>query len=285
MKLLFTLFIFAAVASLSGALSLIIYRQKAMRALSGHRTPELLKKIWDVFGYLKTYAVKMNSNLVKNRRYSNITGLLNKINSGDKITPEYFLFIEQTAVIAVFCVVYALAGELTVSLGAAVLAFFVPELLLKSKVRQRLDGILKEMPDAFDIIGANIEGGLSLNMAVARYGMRSKCAFAYELNQAIMKTQLGKSFSAAMRELDEKLGVKELSGFVNAFIQADQMGGNVKEIIKGQAAEIRQKRFQYLKKKAHEAPVKLLIPLMLFIFPVIFIVLFAPIVIKLMQGF
>ena len=100
----------------------------------------------------------------------------------------------------------------------------------------------------------------------------------------IKNTQLGKSFGDSMREMDEKLSVKELSGFINAFLQADKLGGNVKEIIKGQAAEIRQKRFQYLKKKAHEAPVKLLIPLMLFIFPVIFIVLFAPIVIKLIQG-
>jgi tight adherence protein C len=87
-----------------------------------------------------------------------------------------------------------------------------------------------------------------------------------------------------MRKFEEKISLPELTGFIDAVIQADKMGGSIKEIIKAQAAEIRQKRFQYLKKKAHEAPVKLLIPLMLFIFPVIFIILFAPIVIKLIQG-
>ncbi len=284
MKLLFTLLLFTAGASFAGAFALIIYRQNAMRALQGHKTPELYNKIKEVFGFLRSYAVKMNLILVKNTRYVNITGLLAKINYEDKISPEYFLFIEQTAVIAVFCLVYTVSGDVLISLGFALFAFFIPELLLRSKVRKKQDDILKEMPDAFDIIGANIEGGLSLNMAMARYSSRSKCPFAGELNTVIKKTQLGKSFSESMRELDEKLSIKELSGFANAFIQADKMGGNLKEIIKGQAAEIRQKRFQYLKKKAHEAPVKLLIPLMLFIFPVIFIVLFAPIVIKLMQG-
>ena len=285
MKVLFTLFLFAATASFAGALALIVYRQKAMKALQGHKTPELYKKIGEIFGYLKAYIVKMNLNLVKNRRYGNIADLLVKINYEDKISPEYFMFIEQTAVIAALCVTFALCGNILTSFFIGVFAFFIPELILRSKVRKKQDEILREMPDAFDIIAANIEGGLSLNMALGRYSSRVKCSFASELMIVIKKTQLGKSFSEAMLELDEKLCVKELSGFVNAFIQADKMGGNVKEIIKGQSAEIRQKRFQYLKKKAHEAPVKLLIPLMLFIFPVIFIVLFAPIVIKLMQGF
>lgn len=284
MKILFALLILASAAAFAGALALIIYRQNAMRALQGHKTAEYYNKIRDVLGYLKAYIVKINLRLVKNNRYRNITGMLVKINYEDKISPEYFLFIEEAAVAAGFCVGMVFSGGILAALAAAGAAFFVPELILRSKVRKKLDEILKEMPDAFDIIGANIEGGLSLNMAIARYSSRVKCPFASELMTVIKKIQLGKSFGQAMRELDEKLSIKELSGFVNAFIQADIMGGNVREIIKNQATEIRQKRFQYLKKKAHEAPVKLLLPLMLFIFPVIFIVLFAPIVIKLMQG-
>jgi tight adherence protein C len=97
--------------------------------------------------------------------------------------------------------------------------------------------------------------------------------------------QLGQSSEDAMRDLDRKLEMKEVTSFVNAFLQAEKMGGNVKKIIKDQAEEVRKRRFQHLKKLAHEAPVKLLIPLMIFIFPVIFIVLFGPIIIKLMQGF
>ena len=79
--------------------------------------------------------------------------------------------------------------------------------------------------------------------------------------------------------------LKEISNFTNVFIQAEKMGGNIKKILKGQAEDLRNKRFQELKRKAYQAPVKLLIPLIIFIFPVIFIVLFGPIVLKLMSGF
>lgn len=281
---LFVLLVFLAAASLTGALAVIIYRQNAVKALQGRPIPGLGRKLTGFYACLKAYTVKLNQNLVKNTRYENITGCLRKINQEDRISPEYFLFIEQTLVLAMFCLVLGATGDLIISVVLAVPAFFIPEIVLKSRVKARQSAILREMPDAFDIIGANIEGGLSINMAIARYSSRVKGFFAAELMTVIKKTQLGKSFGEAMRELDEKLTINDLTGFVNTFIQADKMGGNVKEIIRGQAEEIRQKRFQYLRKKAHEAPVKLLIPLLLFIFPVIFIVLFAPIVIKLMQG-
>lgn len=157
-------------------------------------------------------------------------------------------------------------------------------MILKEKVKQKNENILKEMPDAIDIISANIEGGISLTNALKRYVERNQNVFSEELKIVLNKINFGKSFSEALKEMDEKLNLSEITGLVNAFIQADKYGGNVKDIIKAQGDEIRAKRFQYLKKKAHEAPVKLLIPLMIFIFPVIFIVLFGPVVIKLMTG-
>lgn len=285
MKTVFALLLFISIASFAGAVALISYRQKTIRALAGYNTIEMRKKIREVFVYLRTYIIKINQNLVKNNRYENIVKLLKKINQEDKITPEYFLFLEQLTVIVLGLLTFVICGDWLISMGVAIFAFFLPKLVLREKIRNKQNTILIEMPDAFDIIGANIEGGLSVNQAMSRYCSRIKGVFSAELTIVIRKTQLGKSFSAALFELNEKLSIKELSGFVNAFIQADKSGGNIREIIKNQAIEIRQKRFQYLKKKAHEAPVKLLLPLMLFIFPVIFIVLFVPIVIKLMQGF
>jgi tight adherence protein C len=171
------------------------------------------------------------------------------------------------------------------SVSVAAGGYFVPWLVLKAKVREKEAAILSELPDALDIIAANIEGGLSLNMAVSRYVLRNRNVFSDELLFVIKKMQLGRASEEAFREMDKKLDMKETTSFVNAFLQAEKTGGNVKKIIKEQAEEMRKRRFQYLKKLAHEAPVKLLIPLMIFIFPVIFIVLFGPIIIKLMQGF
>ncbi|MFW6211218.1 MAG: type II secretion system F family protein, partial [bacterium] len=181
-------------------------------------------------------------------------------------------------------VMYAASLDLFFSAAGAAAGFFAPSFRVNSKLKKQNEAVLKELPDAIDIIGANIEGGLSIQKAVERYAARNKGVFSGKLITAVNETGLGKSFSEAMEKLDRMSDIPEVSSFASAFIQAEKMGGNVKQIIKAQSEEIRNKRFLYLKKKAHEAPVKLLFPLMVFIFPVVFMILFTPIIIKLLSG-
>lgn len=284
-KIVFTLLIFIFAAAISGAFAMIIYRQKTLSFLKGYSAAGFVNKIKDALKYIKGYILALNRKFTLSKRYARIEDMLSKVNLREKISRESFAFFEECSALAAFLLCLILMENVLLSFVAAAAAFFVPCLLLKSRIAKKKEEILKEMPDSFDIIAANIEGGLSLNMAMNRYAVKSKSGFAAELLTALKKVQLGKSFEESLREMDERLGIKEISLFVSAFIQADKMGGNIKEIIKNQSEEIRKKRFQYLKKKAYEAPVKLLIPLLIFIFPVIFIVLFGPIVIKLMAGF
>jgi tight adherence protein C len=284
MKILFVILVFISAAALTGSLAVIIYRQRTLKLLQGVAAINLINRIKESIVFVREHIIKLNRKFTSAKRYAQAADMLSKLNMADKITVEYFAFIEESAVLITLLLCLLLIGDPLLSVVFAAAAFFAPYFLLKSGVERKKDGILKEMPDAFDIIAANIEGGLSLNMAMNRYVVKSKSGFGAELLTALKKVQLGKSFEAALEEMDERLGIRELTSFINAFVQAEKMGGNIKEIIKNQSEEIRKKRFQYLKKKAHEAPVKLLIPLLLFIFPVIFIVLFGPIVIKLMQG-
>jgi tight adherence protein C len=285
MELLIVGLVLVSVAALTGGIAIVLYRQKALKELKGEKSFSPVDRVKGLWGYVKKGILRVNKFFTGTKRYTAVAFALKKINMEDKLGKEEFLFIEQSVSAVLFALGLMVTGDMLLSAAFGAAGFFLPWLVLKSKVRQKEAAILRELPDALDIIAANIEGGLSLNMAISRYASRNRNIFSDELLFVIKKMQLGQSSEEAMRELDRKLEMKEVTSFINAFLQAEKMGGNVKKIIKDQAEEVRKRRFQHLKKLAHEAPVKLLIPLMIFIFPVIFIVLFGPIIIKLMQGF
>jgi tight adherence protein C len=285
MELFIVGLVLVSFAAFTGGVAIVAYRQKTLNALKGEKPFSPVDRVKGLWGFVKKGILKANRVFTGGKRYEAVFFSLKKIGVEDKIGREEFLFVEQCVSAALLVLGLAVTGDLLISAAFGAAGFFLPWLVLKAKVREKEAAILRELPDALDIIAANIEGGLSLGMALSRYASRNRNIFSDELLFVTRKMQLGQSSEEAMRELDGKLEMKEITSFVNAFLQAEKMGGNVKKIIKDQAEEVRKRRFQHLKKLAHEAPVKLLIPLMIFIFPVIFIVLFGPIIIKLMQGF
>lgn len=284
MKILFSIFSFIVISSGLAGVGIMLYRQSAIKKLKGEKTKFVFEKIKDFFVYVKKHIKLINSNFTENKFYNKINQLLKIINFENKIDKQEFLFIQQISLVVFFVLSLLLFNDFTLSMVLCVLGFYLPFLILKARVNKKQQEIVKELPDAIDVIAANIEGGLSINQAIYKYANTNKNLFAEELQLVLKKIKLGKSFEEVMRELDEKFTIKEISSFVNSFIQAEKTGGNIKKIIKDHAEEIRKKRFQFLKKKAYEAPVKLLIPLILFIFPVIFIVIFGPIIIKMLNG-
>ncbi len=285
MKIFFTAMVFTAAAALSYVILVVIYRAEILGRMRGEGNISFIKGLNVVFYYLRGIAIEVNAPLVKNKFYDGVDSSAKKLGAGAEITREYFLLIQEVLFLIFFFLGFWAVGGAVFSLAAAAAGFFLPVVALKSKTEKKQENIIKELPDALDIMAASIEGGLSITRALALYADKNNNDFAAELRSTIKSVQLGKSFESAMKSLSEKFGIRELSSFVNAFMQAEKSGGNVKNIIKAQADELRKKRFQRLKKRAHEAPVKLLIPLVIFIFPVVFIVLFGPIIIRLMQGF
>ncbi len=283
LEILFAALVFCCWAALSAALFSVIFRNAEINKLKGVVFTGAAAKAKEALLSLRARINSANRFLTKLRRYDEIAALL-KMTGAESCAPgEDFVLKEEACAIcgAVVGIIF-FPGIAAAAFGTA--AFFIPELLLKSKAARKKEEMLREMPDAYDIIAAGIEGGLSAQMALARYASGAKGAFGAELLQAVKQIQLGAGFESALKKMYEKNRVAELGGFISGFIQAEKAGGNIKETIRSQASEIRQKRFMALKKKAHEAPVKLLIPLILFIFPVIFIILFGPVMIKLMNG-
>ena len=284
MEIVFCFLVFTAVSCFAGAAGIIMYRQAKIRALGGGRETSVFHKAADFGAYIKKAVLGFNKRFAGYKRYRDAAVILRKLDYDAGISAEDVILAEQACVILSFTLFFMFTGSPAFSAAAGITCFFVPVFILKAKARKKEEEILAELPDALDIIGASIEGGLSLNISMQRYTEKNKNMFSGELGIAVNNIRLGKTFDDSLKEMSDKLRVREVEGFVNGFIRAEKLGGNVKQFIRTGAEDMRKKRFQELRKKAHEAPVKLLIPLMIFIFPVIFIVLFGPVVIKLMAG-
>ncbi len=170
-------------------------------------------------------------------------------------------------------------------LGMGGVGFFMPFYLIRSRARQRQHAIIRSLADAFDLITTCVEAGLGLDAALARVAEKVEGPFAQELKRALRDVALGKSRREALKELGDRTGVPDLIQFVNAVIQAEAMGSSIGTVLRVQADTLRVRRRQRAEEAAYKAPVKMLFPLVLCIFPTLFIVILGPAIIVIMQDF
>jgi tight adherence protein C len=153
------------------------------------------------------------------------------------------------------------------------LGFFFPQLWLTSKIQARQKEIRKAMPDALDLLTICVEAGLrenQLSMAFAR---------------VIREIQLGKLQREALRDMADRLGIAEMTSFVAAVIQSQQLGVSMAKVLRIQSEQMRMKRRQRAEEEAHSAPIKMIFPMGLLIFPSILIILLTPAIIQITDVF
>ncbi len=177
------------------------------------------------------------------------------------------------------------ATSALLALGLAVISYFVPDLLIYSRAKERRAAIALELPDTLDQMTIAVEAGLGFDAAMARAGHNGKGPLATELVRALQDMQLGMSRREAHTALAERTGAPDLRRFVNAILQADTYGISISAVLRTQAAEMRIKRRQRAEEKAMQIPVKVLFPLMVCIMPVLFIVLLGPAAINILETF
>lgn len=161
-------------------------------------------------------------------------------------------------------------------LVTAVVVYFVPELLLLSRGQERDQKVQLELADTLDQMTIAVEAGLGFDAAMARAATNGKGALAEELTRTLQDIRMGRSRRDAFEDLGNRSQVADLKQFVRAILQADAHGIAVGDVLRLQAAEMRMKRRQRAEEKAQQVPVKVLMPLMLCILPVLFIVVLAP---------
>ena len=174
---------------------------------------------------------------------------------------------------------------LLVILSFGVAGVLLPQMWLKQRVSQRQGVIIRSLPDAFDLITTCVEAGLGLDAALGRVAEKVEGPFADELSRTLREISLGRLRRDALRELGERTGVPDLIAFVNAVIQAESMGSSVGTVLRVQSDQLRVRRRQRAEEQAYKAPVKMIFPLVLFIFPSLFIVILGPAAITIMRDF
>lgn len=161
------------------------------------------------------------------------------------------------------------------------IGFFYPDIWLRDLRKRQIDGVLRTLPSYLDFISMSVEAGLNFSGALELARKKAPPGpLANEFGVVLRDLRAGVGRANALRRLAERLDIHELTSFVNAVIQAEKMGSSLAQTLKIQAEQRRQERFQRAEKKAMEAPVKLIGPLVLFVFPTTFIVLAFPIVMK-----
>ena len=162
--------------------------------------------------------------------------------------------------------------------------YYIPEWVLRSKSGKRQHNIQRALPDALDLLSITVEAGLGFDAAVARVARQAGGPLGEELHRVLQEMQIGKTRADALRDLGDRTNIPELKAFVLAMIQADIFGISIAKVLQVQAREMRIKRRQRAEEQAQKVPVKIVFPLILCIFPSLFIVLLGPAVITIYQN-
>jgi tight adherence protein C len=171
------------------------------------------------------------------------------------------------------------------SMIAFSLGFYLPFLLINRKIAQRKLSMQKALPDVLDLLTVSVEAGLGFDGALAKLSEKMQGALVDEFNQVLHEIRMGVPRREALQAMGTRCGIDDISLFTTSLVQADQLGVSIGNVLRVQSADMRSKRRQRAEEKAQKAPVKMLFPLVIFIFPTIFIVLLGPAIIQMVTIF
>ncbi len=172
-------------------------------------------------------------------------------------------------------------------LTLAVMGFanVLPRAMLSRITKERRLSIEHEMPDALDLITVCVEAGISFDGALGTIVEKMEGPLSEEFKKTIGEMKLGVNRKQALSNMGERCDVPELTSFLAAVIQADELGVSIANVLRIQSIQLREKRKQKVQEKAMKAPIKILFPLIFFIFPAIFVVILGPSVIRMIDIF
>jgi tight adherence protein C len=163
--------------------------------------------------------------------------------------------------------------------------YLFPDLWLRQKVGGRQKEIRLALPNALDLLTISVEAGLGFDAALVRVTEKYKNALSEEFTQVLNEVRLGRPRLEALDDMGRRVGVEELHSFIQALIQSEQLGVGIAKVLRIQSEEMRRKRRQRAEEQAAQASLKMLFPMVIFIFPTIFIVLMGPAVLILYHTF
>jgi tight adherence protein C len=211
---------------------------------------------------------------------------------GQSMTPQMYLAVKGglIAVSVIGGLLLAISGlgaavGLMLALGGAAIGFIAPDFYINSRVRGRKAIMQAELPNVLDLLCVSVEAGLGFDAALVKLSERMQGPLVDEFNLVLHEMRIGESRAAALKNLSERVEVPEVSQFCRAIIQADQLGIALSRILRVQSHDMRIKRQLAAEEKAMKAPIKMLFPTVMFIFPAMFVVALGPAALNLMNAF
>jgi tight adherence protein C len=174
---------------------------------------------------------------------------------------------------------------LLVGAAGGALGFFGPDFVVARRTRKRRDEMRRELPDSLDVLAVSVEAGLGFDAALARLGEHLEGPLVEEFLLVLAELRIGESRSKALRKMADRVEISELTAVVNSLIQAERLGSPLGRMLRIQAQESRSRRQIAAEERAMKAPVKMLVPTAIFIFPAMFVVILGPALLRISEVF
>nr|WP_304215324.1 type II secretion system F family protein [Fredinandcohnia onubensis] len=178
----------------------------------------------------------------------------------------------------------AIFSRIILASVVAALGIYYPSFYLSTIIKKRRHQIQKSMSDFFDMVNLSIEAGMGLDASIQKVCKQMKGPLSEEFLQTMEDMKLGKSRREAFADLRARVPIPQFQSIITSLIQADMLGVGMAKVLHQLTQRIREQRTQFAREQAMKAPVKMIFPMMLFIFPSIFIVLMGPLIIYLIEN-
>ncbi|MEC5422959.1 type II secretion system F family protein [Virgibacillus sp. C22-A2] len=194
-------------------------------------------------------------------------------------------------VIPLFGILYGLllglgtAAMLLVAVLGSAVGIFLPNCYLKMKIKKRSRFAGRELPEILDLLTMSLEAGLGFDAALSQLVSKKKGEIIREFKICLEEMRLGKTRKEALNAINDRLVSEELRSLIYNIVQAEKLGIGMVSVLRVQTEDIREFRRQKAEESAMKAPIKMMFPLVLFIFPTLFIILLGPAMLQLLEAF
>lgn len=191
-------------------------------------------------------------------------------------------------ILGVTLLLYLIEAELSIMIFAGLSIFALIQVLYRFSIQKAISmrgvNMVRELPYALDLITVSVEAGLSLDGAIGRIVANIEGILSDEFGKTLKEMRMGIDKKKALKNMSDRCDVREITTLMSALIQADELGVSIGKVLRIEGAQLREKRKQAAREKAMKAPIKMLFPLVVFIFPAIFVVILGPAMIQIMTS-
>lgn len=273
--------------------------EKRVTEVVGDRVPTIREQELKVPLYMR--AVKPTLNKITGmlarslpaEKEEELNHKIDRAGISEKIAPREF-YVMKYAVAAGFALLFWMLGEAMsksmtqstfIAIAGLAMGWYFPDLYLNSKGSERKREIERALPDVLDLLTVSVEAGLGFDSALMRVVEKTKGVLSDEFRVMLQEIKMGKPRVDALRDMSKRADVDDLSTFTGSVILADQLGISIGNVLRLQSEQMRQKYRQRSEEMAMKTPIKIIFPLVFFIFPAIFIVLLGPAIIQISNSF